>query len=309
MCGSLLIGIAASILWTLPPPAVIDAFESEEYRIVGHDGAERFYQYRLFVPAEVDPGEAYPLIVWLHGYGREEFEEVGYGHLRHTQHLFDAAGGVDHLKAFVLAVQCPRDQRGFFSRTAASSSSKMTESQSTEPGEVTIQIVRQLLRERPIDPSRVCLVGISGGGSACWEMAMRYPDLFAGVAPLASGGGDTSRLERVVDVPFWAFHSEDDLDTPVAGVQQTVDALSVVGGTVHLTLVPGNDHDCWYFAFEDYDLFGWLMAQERGSAGARRPGTVPTPWWQTALVASGVGVVMLAVGLEVRRQRRVRVTA
>jgi predicted peptidase len=242
------------------------------------------------------------LIVWLHGYGREEFDQIGYGHLRHTQHLFDAAGGLDRLDAFLLAVQCPVDQRAFFSR-APTTGDESGGAALPEPGEVTVRIIEQLLRERPIDAARVTLVGISGGGSACWEMAMRYPDDFAAVAPLASDGGDLTRVDQIVDIPVWAFHSDSDLDIPVEGVRETVEAFKAAGGNTHLTLIPGNDHDCWYWAFLDYDLLGWLLDQRKGTTSARLPGYVPPPWWQTVLSVSAPAIVVIAVALELRRRR------
>lgn len=56
--------------------------------------------------------------------------------------------------------------------------------------------IDEVRRRVPVDPDRVLLVGYSMGGYGTWNVGLRHPDLFAGVAPLAGG---LSRRENVID--------------------------------------------------------------------------------------------------------------
>jgi predicted peptidase len=285
------------ILGPLPQQEVIDRFESHRLRLTSPSGKQRELIYRLFAPAEISSEQQYPLIVWLHGYGKEEFEQLGYGHLRHTHHLLGDADAIKEHEFYLLALQCPLDQRGFYATA---------EEGLPEPGEAVIQVIQDLINARSIDPHRITLVGISGGGSAAWEMAMRYPEIFAGVAPLGSGGADLTRIEKLADVPVWAFHAIDDLSVASDGDIASVEALNSEGGSAHLTLIEGNDHDCWRFAFRDYRLKDWLLAQDRSATFNRPPGYVPFTSTQLVVQIGLPAIFVLVIWAEFRRRRRAR---
>jgi prepilin-type N-terminal cleavage/methylation domain-containing protein/prepilin-type processing-associated H-X9-DG protein len=84
-----------------------------------------------------------------------------------------------------------------------------------------------------------------------------------------------------------------------------VAALKAAGGTAALTLADGQAHDCWQFAFEEYQLLHWLLAQRRGARHWIGPGYRPLDW---SLLAAEIGiaaVVITAVWLEWRRRKAV----
>lgn len=272
------------LLAMLPSREIIDLFELERhpYRYTQHQ--DGYLLYRLFRPRHIEQGWNYPLIVWLHGFGAGEFEEIDYGHLRHIQHIFTSVDAASKFEFYVLAVQCPPNQRAFYAKRSTVPVGN-SDGAARTPGEATIEIIRDLKERYPINPNRITLVGISGGGSACFEMAMRNPELFAGIAPLGCWGGDISRVRAMRDVPVWAFHTANDSETPSQGVRQTVEALRKAGGTADLTLVPGEDHDCWRLAFEDYGLLDWLLDQDKQ----------PSRWMSRLLILVTVTIVLLLV--------------
>jgi predicted peptidase len=135
-------------------------------------------------------------------------------------------------------------------------------------------LVRKTIDEYPIDPAQVTLTGLSSGGTACWELAIRNSDLFAAVAPVASNGTRTEGIERLANCPVWTFHSIHDSNLR-SGVEDTVLSLRQSGGMVHLSAVDGNGHNCWTMAFEHYHLLDWLRAQQRGkSSWTHAPGSI-----------------------------------
>lgn len=267
------------------------------------DGSSRFtVKYRLHEPQQLQPGLTYPLLIWLHGFG-----EQGADNKEHLRWLDLVAQTAPHQDYYCLALQCPEGE--MWSRVPG-------KLQPDDLLTVTVAILDRLATERPIDVDRVYVSGVSSGGTACWEMAMRYPDRWAAIAPLSAGGGDLNRLVKIKDVPVWAFYSETDSGRPT-DLQETVDRLNAIGGSAALTLVnnrklklkhmhtPGIlvDHDSWTAACEHYHLMEWLMSQRRGAASTP-PGVRPLAWWNYATVAA-VPLVAILIWRAARRRNAV----
>ena len=263
-------------------------FEAREYRPSSGEHQGRLLRYRLFVPRNLRPGEQCPLLVWLHGKG--EGGDDNEWSLKYLPMIVQPSRPVEEYRFFILATQSPS---GSWSSGYDDSSGDMLA--------VTYAIVQQLLKEQPIDPDRVYLSGVSSGGAGCWEMAMRHPELFAAVAPMSSGGGDASRVGKLVNIPIWAFHCQ--YDKP-EGVEQTVAALQHAGGNVYLTLMRSGDHDSWHGALCGFGCFDWLLAQRRGaSIRWTPPGHSAWRWWHIL----GVPIAFVALaGLAFWSERKRR---
>ncbi|MFV2069848.1 MAG: hypothetical protein ACC645_23020, partial [Pirellulales bacterium] len=288
----------------LPPEDVYRLFTPLEYSASGGGSPDKkVYRYRLFEPAYGSPGEKYPMIVWLHGIGQVEIDgPENLGQLKWLGLIFKTAQRDDY-PFFLLAMQLPKDQRQWFYRAG--------EIRADEPITVLWEIVKTTFQDYPVDEDRICLVGLSGGGSACWEMAMRHPVSFAAITPLASGGGDHLRAGLLRDVPVWAFHSNGD---GPEGDRRTVAAVNRAGGTAKLSEPMISSHHCWPAAFEQNHLLPWLLAQRRG-AWSVPPGVLPWRlrlaevirsgnWWKYVVVVVVLLLVVVAVRQERRRQAR-----
>ncbi|MBX3413351.1 MAG: hypothetical protein KF708_11730 [Pirellulales bacterium] len=262
----------------------LSLFEDLEFRVDSGPLEGGVVRYRLFIP-EDNLDEQFPLIVWLHGYG--DCGETNVSQLRWLDQLvFNAPRDRRRFPFYLLAVQCPCVNGLWFHQVSV-----LGEPASDDMLAMHYKVVQSLLAERRIDKNRIYLTGLSLGGTACWEFAKRYPDLFAAVAPLASEGSVSDGLDRLIHLPIWAFHSRDDAWTPPTGVRRTVDELARLNGSVDLTEVNTVSHDCWTLAFRDYHLLDWLLAQRRGESATWAPGTVPLrlrlqdelrrfTWWQ-----------------------------
>ena len=109
-----------------------------------------------------------------------------------------------------------------------------------------------------MDPDRVYLGGLSSGGNGCWEMASRYPELFATVVPISSAGGDESP-SRLTKIPIWAFVNTGER----TGVERMVTAIQAAGGNACLTVFDQGGHDAWSIPLRG-GILAWMMAQRRG---------------------------------------------
>lgn len=290
-----------------PPvnPEFVDLFQPLEYRFTGGEYVDRAFKYRLYVPATTESGQRMPLIVWLHGMGDGGTDNAW--QLRWLERLVFRHHRWNRYPFFLLAVQCPPDNPAWTRAGSAVRADDMIN--------VAKEILEQTLRDDPIDPERVYLSGVSSGGTGCWQFATRYPEYFASVAPFASGGGDNSQVDRLANIPIWAFHSKDDTGTKIRGVRETVRALEAIGGNVHLTEVDSDKHDCWSVTF-DRHLLDWMLSQRRGQTPSWDPGTLPLKvrltdfaegwqWWQV-LVQIGIPVLLVAGAWTAVRARRRR---
>ena len=128
------------------------------------------------------------------------------------------------------------------------------------------RFVQNLIKEYPIDTTRICLTGLSMGGYGTWFTAMRYPQMFAAIAPIC-GGGMPWRAD-VIDMPVWAWHgTEDEAVFPTESINMIheIRKTGINKCDVRLTLVDGVAHDVWDNAYQD-ELMQWLLSQERKDA-------------------------------------------
>jgi predicted peptidase len=281
-------------------PDVVPLFSAHEFKF-GRDAKP--YHYRLHEPLHAeDDGRLFPLVVWLHGQGEQGEDNID--QLEWLDRLiFLPPRSPERFPFFLVAVQCPRQARVWFRDSVPE------EKRSTDMLDVTWAVVEKLLREKPIDHNRVYLAGLSAGGTACWELALRHPDIFAAVLTMGSVGTFRSRLDRIANIPIWAFHSEH--DGGIEMLRDTVAAVKDAGGNVRLTEIATSDHNCWTAAFHEHHAFDWLMAQRRGRYA--KAGSLPIAcrlsyalagwrWWQVPLQAAVVALPLLLVLAMVRKR-------
>jgi len=118
-----------------------------------------------------------------------------------------------------------------------------------------------------VDPKRVYLTGISMGGFGTWEFALRYPNRFAAIVPIAGGYQEGSRtipenICALCDIPIWVFHGGEDIDVLPFQSEVLVDALKNCDGNIRFTFYADSDHaGSWTRAYADTELYQWLLAQ------------------------------------------------
>jgi predicted peptidase len=113
-----------------------------------------------------------------------------------------------------------------------------------------------------VDLDRVYLTGLSMGGFGSWSLATREPDRFAAIVPIC-GGGQPLLAGRLKNVPVWAFHGAKDPVVPVDATKEMVRALEKSGGNVKMTVYPEAGHDSWTEAYNNPELYKWLLEQKR----------------------------------------------
>jgi predicted peptidase len=206
------------------------------------DGKES--KYVLFVPHDYTGDKAYPVILFLHGAGeraggQKQPVEVGIGPAVKKRE-----------KNFPALVIIPQAQtRGNWQ--AGSPDAKRA-----------LDILAEVEKEYKVDDKRVYLTGLSLGGMGTWSLAMAHPDKWAAIVPIC-GRGDTSKAEKIKDLPCWCFHGDADRAVDVEGSRKMIEALKKAGGDPRYTEYPGVGHNSWDKAYGTDELYDWLLKQHR----------------------------------------------
>jgi predicted peptidase len=206
-------------------------------------------KYLLYLPQDYgkEANKAWPLVLFLHGSGERgtDLEVVK----KHGPPKLVAEG--KQFPFILVSPQCPPNQWW--------------------DSIVLKGLVDDVQTRCHVDPDRVYVTGLSMGGFGTWDLARHYPQKFAAIAPIC-GGGDPQFARNLAHMPAWVFHGEDDHTVPIQRSEEMVEALKKAGDTdVKFTRYPGVGHDSWVKAYDDPQLYEWLLSHKRDPAAAERP--------------------------------------
>lgn len=128
--------------------------------------------------------------------------------------------------------------------------------------EILKGLLDDIKKKYRVDNDRVYLTGLSMGGFGTWDLAEKYPDDFAAIAPIC-GGGDTSKIWKLRHMPVWCFHGAKDDIVPLAASQRMVNALKAYNPHVKFTIYPEANHNSWEVTYNNDSLYTWLLSQKK----------------------------------------------
>ncbi len=204
------------------------------------------YNYLLYWPKSEEGPEAtrrWPLVIFLHGSG-----ERGTDVSKVAAHGPPKQAKEGKQFPFMLvSPQCPENQWWEVDSMQA--------------------MLDQLLARygNHIDRDRIYITGLSMGGGGAWEWISRPKNPFAAAAIVC---GATRYLPtRIKDpVPVWAFHGEDDDVVPPWFATTMIDLFKQAGGETRITMYPGVNHGSWYKAYDEPELWEWLLSHTKKPA-------------------------------------------
>lgn len=218
--------------------------------------------YRLLRPMEEKSGKKYPLVLFLHGAGERGNDNEK--QLTHGGAMFLNPVNREKYPAFVVMPQCPEDKYwAFSSRPTSFLPVEMPMNQEIAPIFSTLKELLDLYLAMPqVDKNRVYIVGLSMGGMGVYDMAVRFPELFAAAIPIC-GAVNPTRLAAAKSVKFRVFHGDADNVVPVEGSREAYKALKAAGAKVEYIEFPGITHGSWTPAFNHPDFMKWLFKQKK----------------------------------------------
>ena len=202
-------------------------------------------QYILAKPADLQPEEKLPFVVFMHGAGARGTDIQDIKRLGIPKYLDKGLP----IRAIVLAPQ-------LFSRDII--------------WNTVIHEVMELIRlirdgEPNVDRDHVCLNGVSMGGYATWELAMSYTAEFTAIAPVC-GGGTPWRAWRLAQMPIRTYHGDADDTVPLSETLNMVAEVRKAGGDPECLLLHGVGHDIWHWVYEHTDILEWLVSHKKERA-------------------------------------------
>lgn len=246
------------VLFTLLSLSAQESYEKETFISSRGDTLP----YRLLRPETMKSGEKYPLVLFLHGAGERGKDNEK--QLTHGGQMWLNPVNREKYPAFVLAPQCP--ETGYWAYGARPKSFLPEDMPLDEPMNPVSQSLKELLDtylDMPqVDKSRVYIIGLSMGGMGTFDMAVRFPDVFAAAIPIC-GTVNPARLEAAKNVKFRIFHGDADNVVTPEGSRAAYRALKAAGAEVEYIEFPGCNHGSWTPAFNYPDFMSWLFNQKK----------------------------------------------
>ena len=209
---------------------------------ISTDEMENF-GYWLYTPE--NPAENMPLIVYLHGAsGRGEDLNLVVADEDFPKYL--KTGELGDVRAYVLIPQLPAELRSW-----------------RDIGDSLYSLIQKTVSDLSIDKENISLSGFSMGGTAVWELAAEYPDLFARIAPLAgSARGVLDQISVLQEISVWTFVGSADTVIAPNSSEQMVAELKKAGATADITEFDSADHvsvPSLTYLDENIRLVDWLI--------------------------------------------------
>ena len=206
------------------------------------DRATSDLNYVVYVPRGVEP-KGLPVILFLHGHG-----ESGTDGLRQTLIGLPHAIRATHYRwQFIVVSPQKPDFDALWSKYK----------------EALNVMLADVEKEFHPDPHRRYITGLSQGGRGTFDLCTALDWHFAAAAPVCGWTEPEEAAKRLVHMPLWAFHGDEDQAVKFESGQQAVALLKDQGADATFTLYPGVGHNSWDKAYQESDLPTWFLAHTR----------------------------------------------
>lgn len=222
-------------------------------------------RYRYYEPPSTEL--PHPLLIWFHGRG--EAGDNNRDQLAWLELWLAAVPRAVADDCSVLAVQCPHQSGSWLQLSSALQ----------DPLDRVEQAYRDVVARGRIDRCRVYVAGVSQGATGCWSFARRHPQQIAGILPLGLCESFAQIPDTLLTVPTWVFQSRGDGPRRVREVGRLVQDAVQRQGSIRLSVVESDGHDCWTQAFQVHGATDWLLSQRLEQRGHDR--------WHEALAVVG----------------------
>ncbi len=137
--------------------------------------AEKQMKYCLYLPKAYDKTKDYPLVVALHGLYSFPVQIINYPGLLKQAEKY----------GYVVVAPMGYNRKGWYG-SMGWTMRKSTPKNLGELSEKDVMNVVAITRKKvSIDPKRIYLMGHSMGGGGTWHLGLKYPELWAALAPIA----------------------------------------------------------------------------------------------------------------------------
>ncbi|WP_158619943.1 PKD domain-containing protein [Corallococcus sicarius] len=252
------------------------------------------YDFLQFLPATYnqDPQAKFPLVIALHGIGGTQLTPDRTGMSTSpeglSRRLKNDATFASTFPAIVVSPHC---------REIGATTGDCWFTQDRLD-----RLWKDVLASYRIDPERIYLTGLSGGGIRGHQFAVNHSTELAAFVPICANTSSVPSTQKAFDtagnpipdtngrhicdlqgLPVWLRHGTSDPTVNYSGSLAFKDYMDVKCGAgprkAVMTLYAGATHNVWDTTYNDNRLYTWLFAQHRGSAS--EPATFLEPTAKT----------------------------
>lgn len=181
----------------LPLSAGVEALRNQFELDVSEECNGYALDYAYYSPVGENDNEKYPVVIYLHGIGHGSSpgsqlydSEMAYWASQELQSRWKDTGG-----AYILLPRSPEDELQYWNESLVDPLRALIDSFISKHGQ-------------NVDTTRIFIGGSSAGGEMTWDMAITYPEYFAGIYPLAATGTRSADdIRKTKDVAIWIFAS------------------------------------------------------------------------------------------------------
>ena len=218
--------------------------------------------YRILDPYFVQE-KPVPLFIFLHGSGERGNDNNS--QLVHGSKFFLKETEKIEYNSYVIFPQCPKNSRWSYHKEDPWISKNKTEDKKSISlyGNLVIELIKYLIKEKNIDKNRIYISGLSMGGYGVFDLVSNRPKIFAAAAPIC-GGADLDLLQNAIEVPFWIFHGDMDRVVPVDKSRKAYNFLIENSKTnILYTEYKGVYHNAWDYVFNEENFFDWFFKKNK----------------------------------------------
>lgn len=217
--------------------------------------AKKSLRYQIYVPKnyydaiKADAKKQFPLIVALHGYGSNPQQIVSYpGFMRRAEK-----------RGYIIVAPMGYNKKGWYGSHGQKGGYGDVPRNLGELSEQDVLNVLEITQKTfSIDPRRIYIYGHSMGGGGSIHLAMKYPEKWAAVAPMAPAmPWGLRKLESAKDIPFFVVHGDNDKVLSVNKTRSFVEQMKELKITHVYREVKKGDHVtvAWKYFDEIFDFF------------------------------------------------------
>ena len=200
---------------------------------------ENKIEYGVDVPKDYQEGKAYPVLLYLHGYG---LVNATFDDMLLSTPVQRARIPSEH-PFILIAPHCPYTSWLLHTETLCA-------------------FCEHIASQSFCDRKRFYVAGTSMGACSLWMLLLEKQNLFAG-AVLCCGQGPYWASGFYQNIPLLVLHGErDDVIFSYESKLMT-EKVNASGGNVTLRLYEDLGHDIWDRAFSDPQTYAWLVQRKR----------------------------------------------
>ena len=260
MRTSVVTAVAAALIFALS--AAFAQATGEQNRMYQFPGTDEQIPYHLYVPTKWTPGTRLPLVVVTHGANQpasapfqrpmdaptlaKTAEARGYIVAAVTGYHANVTG-VGGWNVPYPMVQVPRAGAAGGGGGRRGNATPPSAEDFARAEQDVLNVADLVAKEYNADPNRIYLMGNSSGGSAVWNIAVKYPQRWTAISPSAAPLDDAMfPYEKLKAVPVLVVHGDMDTTMVFDASKIMVDHAKAKGVDATWLPVAGGKHvDAW----------------------------------------------------------------